>query len=96
MSSNETNVTRALRAAIAVTGLVSTVALSATLSGCTRLRDRVVDGRGFDGSECVGWSMQGSAEDCCNAQGGMLNTGPHGRSCVIVVEGPFVPPSMDA
>lgn len=81
-----------LRAAIVATGLVGAV----SLSGCEKVRDRVVDGRGFDGSECVGWSLLGSAEDCCNAQGGVLYTGPSGRSCVTVVEGPFVPPSMDA
>jgi hypothetical protein len=39
--------------------------------------------------------MQGSAEDCCNAQGGLLNTGPSGQYCAVVVEGPFVPPTMD-
>lgn len=80
-----------LRAAIVATGLVGAV----SLSGCTKLRDRIVDGTSFDGEQCVGWSLQGSPESCCSAQGGVLYTGSSGISCVTVVEGPFVPPSMD-
>ncbi len=90
-SPHEVRVARALRSAVIVSGLVGAVASA----GCARLRARVVEGRGFDGSECVGWSMQGSAEDCCDAQGGLLNTGPSGQYCAVVVEGPFVPPAMD-
>ena len=86
------SLTPGLRAAMIVTGLVGAVASS----GFARLRDRIVEGRGFNGNQCVGWSMQGSAEECCDAQGGLLNTGPSGQYYAVVVEGPFVPPAMDA
>lgn len=90
-SSNEARVTRALRAAIVVTGLVSTV----TLSGCDTLRERITEGTGTNGEVCIGWSMQGSPRRCCESRGGYYSGGFFTGSCMPVgVMGPFVPPSL--
>lgn len=86
---------RALRTAMIVSGLS---ALATT--GCERLRARVVEGTGTNGEVCVGWSLEGSAEACCNTRnmrGGYVTWDPTTRVCTpLPVPGPFVPPSMDA
>ena len=93
MSSKRPNATRALRAAIAVTGLVSTV----TLSGCDTLRERITEGTGTNGEICIGWSMQGSPRRCCESRGGYYSGGFFTGSCSPMgVPGPFVPPAFDA
>lgn len=92
-SSNEVQVARALRAAVIVSGLVSTVALG----GCENLRNRIVDGTSATGEVCVGWSMQGSPRSCCESRGGLYSGGFFGGSCTpMAVMGPFVPPAMEA
>lgn len=89
---------RALRAAIVVSGL-SAIACA---SGCARVRARVVEGTGFNGELCVGWSLAGSAESCCaaqNAYSGYADVAwdPVAQVCTAVtVMGPFVPPAFDA
>lgn len=95
--SNEARVTRALRAAIVVTGLVSTAAVSTTLSGCDTLRERITEGTGTNGEVCIGWSMQGSPRRCCESRGGYYSGGFFTGSCVpLSVPGPFIPPAFDA
>ncbi len=90
-SSNEARVTRALRAAIVVSGLVSTV----TLSGCETLRERITEGTGANGEVCIGWSLQGSPRRCCESRGGYYSGGFFTGSCMPAgVMGPFVPPSL--
>jgi hypothetical protein len=88
---------RALRTAMIVSGLS---ALATT--GCERVRARVVEGTGFNGELCVGWSLAGSAEACCtprNHAGGettWVTWHPATRRCTpLHVGGPFVPPAME-
>jgi hypothetical protein len=89
---------RALRTAMIVSGLS---ALATT--GCERVRARVVEGTGFNGELCVGWSLAGSAEACCAARNAAdayttwFIWDPATRVCTsISAPGPFVPPAIDA
>lgn len=96
-SLTEPRAARAVRAAIVVAGLVSTAAVSATLSSCDRLRERITEGTGTNAEVCVGWSMQGSPRRCCESRGGYYSGGFFTGSCIpIGVPGPFVPPAFDA
>ena len=90
-SKTERTLNRALRAAIVVTGLVGTTALT----GCDEVRERLVEGTGAHGEVCVGWSMQGSPRRCCESRGGYYSGGFFTGSCMPAgVMGPFVPPSL--
>ena len=84
-----------MRAAIVVSGLS---ALAST--GCERIRDRVVDGTGFNGDLCAGWSLQGPPEACCTARnraGGYVRWDRAAGVCAsLPIPGPFVPPALDA
>lgn len=59
---------RALRTA----AIVVVCAASTSLLGCDRILGRLIDGTGFDGTPCVGWSIRhGSAERCCGHRNGI-------------------------
>lgn len=90
-SKTERSLNHALRAAIVVSGLVSSV----TLSGCETLRERITEGTGTNGEVCIGWSLQGSPRRCCESRGGYYSGGFFTGSCMPAgVMGPFVPPSL--